>query len=175
MSIKITHPHYKVSKMIDINKIQLKIQLLLGLISPDDVQTWAMHTLENDPSSTLALEICYLSDDQDLLNYFEEMVLSHLIYSMSHQDRQNLTHPCLKQFADQSLKIRQTDTSIKQTFQMLLNLTQTIEDDDLYNFINYYDNEYYLANEAIWVEATPQQVFQNFLKELKNWGEAPPT
>ena len=160
--------------MININKIQLKIQLLLSLISPDDVQTWAMHTLENAPSSTLALEICYLPDDQGLLNYFEEMALSHLIYSMSHQDRQELIYPFLKQFANHALEIEQTDTSIKQTFQMLLNLAQTIEDNDLYDFINYYDDEYYLTNEGLFVQATAKQVFLNFLEELKTWGEIPP-
>lgn len=51
-------------------KFQLKLELDLKLITPEEVQDWAMHALENDPTNELALDICFLSNTEQILQYF---------------------------------------------------------------------------------------------------------
>ncbi|QNX03650.1 hypothetical protein IC798_07335 [Acinetobacter seifertii] len=38
-------------------KFQLKMELDLKLITPEEIQNWAVHALENDPTNELALEV----------------------------------------------------------------------------------------------------------------------
>ncbi|WP_174493794.1 MULTISPECIES: hypothetical protein [Acinetobacter] len=45
--------------MSDEDKLLLKFELELKLKSPEDVQQWAMQTLENDPSNLIALDLCF--------------------------------------------------------------------------------------------------------------------
>lgn len=40
-------------------KFQLKMELDLKLITPEEIQNWAMHALEHDPTNELALDICF--------------------------------------------------------------------------------------------------------------------
>ncbi|MFX7295064.1 hypothetical protein ABTI66_00340, partial [Acinetobacter baumannii] len=51
-------------------KFQLKMELDLKLITPEEIQNWAVHALENDPTNELALDICFLSNTKQILQYF---------------------------------------------------------------------------------------------------------
>ena len=51
-------------------KFQLKMELDLKLITPEEIQNWAVHALENDPINELALDICFLSNTEQILQYF---------------------------------------------------------------------------------------------------------
>lgn len=46
-----------------------KVELELNIHSYEDVQKWAIETLENDPSNEFALDICFLSTPEEVLEY----------------------------------------------------------------------------------------------------------
>ncbi len=53
-------------------------------------------------------------------------------------------------------------------FAILLEISRYADDEDLYDFINYYDDELYLALEGI-SKLEPEDIWPIFLNDLKNW------
>ncbi|RJN83147.1 hypothetical protein D3X64_18070, partial [Acinetobacter baumannii] len=51
---------------------------------------------------------------------------------------------------------------------ILIKISRFAEDEDLYNFINYYDDELYLASEGI-SKLELNEIWPTFLNDLKNW------
>ena len=54
-------------------KLQFKAELELGLKSPSDIQEWALNTLEKANFNKLALEICFLSNSEQVVCYFDQI------------------------------------------------------------------------------------------------------
>lgn len=61
--------------MSDIEKAIFKVKLELEIITPEEIQRWAIETLEKNSSNDLALDICFLSTSDHLqpilINYPE--------------------------------------------------------------------------------------------------------
>ncbi len=57
---------------------------------------------------------------------------------------------------------------ISNLFVILLKISRYAEDEYLYDFINYYDDELYLALEGI-SKLEPEEIWPTFLNDLKNW------
>lgn len=52
--------------------------------------------------------------------------------------------------------------------QKIFDLAKYIEDDELYDFVKYYDDEFHLAKDGI-SSLTPDEIFPLFIIELKKW------
>ena len=55
--------------MSDAEKFQLKLELTLNLRSAKDIQNWAIDKLDKNPADLLALDICFFSKDEEILDY----------------------------------------------------------------------------------------------------------
>ncbi|NUF24783.1 hypothetical protein HUN23_18700, partial [Acinetobacter oleivorans] len=57
---------------------------------------------------------------------------------------------------------------ISNLFAILIKISRFAEDENLYDFINYYDDELYLALDGI-SKLEPEEIWPAFLNDLKNW------
>ncbi|MFX9784277.1 hypothetical protein ABTP12_17820 [Acinetobacter baumannii] len=62
--------------MNDAEKFQLKLELTLNLKSAKDIQNWAIDKLDKNPADLLALEICFFSKDEEVLDYFNKISIA---------------------------------------------------------------------------------------------------
>lgn len=150
-------------KMNDEIKAILKAQLRLSLITPEEIQNWAIDTLEKFPDDYLALDICFLSTDDEILNYFEQ--LQTYIYD------QYLTtktiRGLLKDYIERYIDSINTPETLLPFFQNLLFFSSIIKDEPLLDLLDYYDDEFNLLfNKTIKLEQN--LVFQSFAQDLKN-------
>ncbi|MCH7335741.1 hypothetical protein [Acinetobacter sp. NIPH 2699] len=149
---------------LDTNKLQFKFDLEFSLKTTEDIQQWAIHALEIDSSNELALDICFLSTTDQILDYFKNIDRSNLLINQSRQI-------IYKKIGNHITHLFNTTLStefISHAFQRLLNIAQYIEDDELYSFINHYADEFHLAlYECSKYELN--EVFPLFLVELKSW------
>lgn len=67
--------------MSDIEKAIFKAKLELETIPPEEIQRWAIETLEKDPSNDLALELCFLSTPEQIKDYFKQV--SKIIFDLN--------------------------------------------------------------------------------------------
>lgn len=65
--------------MNEIETIKLKAQLTLGLKTTDDIEQWAMYTLSKDESNQLALDLCFLTNSEQMLHYFHVLPKNYSI------------------------------------------------------------------------------------------------
>ena len=56
--------------MNDIEKFQFKLELILNLKSAKDIQDWAINRIEKNVTALEALEICFFSKEEQVLDYF---------------------------------------------------------------------------------------------------------
>ncbi|MCG9516726.1 hypothetical protein MCL26_16630, partial [Acinetobacter pittii] len=62
--------------MNEAEKFQLKLELKLNLKSAKDIQNWAIDKLDKNPADLLALDICFLSKDKEVLDYFNKISIA---------------------------------------------------------------------------------------------------
>ncbi|MFV5264776.1 hypothetical protein ACMUMS_14610, partial [Acinetobacter courvalinii] len=62
--------------MSEIEKAIFKAKLELEIITAEEIQRWAIETLEKDSSNDLALEICFLSTPEQVTTYFNQLYRS---------------------------------------------------------------------------------------------------
>ena len=62
--------------MDDAEKFQFKLELTLNLKSAKDIQNWAIDRLDKNPADLLALDICFFSKDEEVLDYFNNISIS---------------------------------------------------------------------------------------------------
>src|SRR5690554_1491931 len=80
--------------MSEANKIQFKVELELYLKSPEDIQKWVLDTLETNLSDELALDVCFLADPQEVIEYFKKIHITDLDINT----RNNVIHTLLKEY-----------------------------------------------------------------------------
>ncbi|WP_228289830.1 hypothetical protein [Acinetobacter pittii] len=62
--------------MSDEEKFQLKLELILNLKSAKDIQNWAIDKLDKNPADLLALDICFFSKEEEVLDYFNNISIA---------------------------------------------------------------------------------------------------
>ncbi|MBC9228789.1 hypothetical protein HI850_005495 [bacterium SPL81] len=146
--------------MRDIEKAIFKAKLELETITPEEIQRWAIETLEKNPSNDLALEICFLSTPEQVLSYFKR--LSNSVYNISSA----IIYDLLKSYIKKNIDLVHNKEALSPFLRKLLSLSKFIEDEDLYELLNYYDDEFYLSFEG-YSPSKPDEVFKNFIEDLK--------
>ena len=152
--------------MNDAEKFQLKLELTLNLKSAKDIQNWASDRLDKNPADLLALEICFFSKDNEVLDYFNNISISET--NVEPNLKKKILYEILKKYVEIPLSIGYSIEVISNLFVILLKISRYAEDEDLYDFINYYDDELYLALEGI-SKLEPEEIWPTFLNDLKNW------
>ena len=152
--------------MNDAEKFQLKLELTLNLKSAKDIQNWAIDRLDKNPADLLALEICFFSKDKEILDYFNKISIAET--NVEPTLKKKILYEILKKYVEIPLSIGYSIEVISNLFVILLKISRYAEDEDLYDFINYYDDELYLALEGI-SKLEPEEIWPTFLNDLKNW------
>ncbi|MCU4388768.1 hypothetical protein WCE00_14980 [Acinetobacter haemolyticus] len=148
--------------MSDIEKAIFKAKLELETITPEEIQKWAIETLEKDPSNDLALDICFLSTSDQVLIYFKQ--LPNKVYTISSAIMSDL----LKSYIEKNIDLIHNRDTLYPFLHQLLSLSKSIENEDLYELLNYYDDEFYLSFEG-YSPSEPDEVFKNFISDLKSF------
>ena len=147
--------------MSEANKVQFKVELELYLKSPEDIQKWALNTLESNPSDELALEVCFLANSQEAIEYFKNIHITDLDINT----RNNVIHKLL------NISIRSKE-DIYLFFQNIILFSKYLEYKKLNNLLISYDDKLYLALEN-YSPLEPMEVFHNFINELQEWQKTP--
>ncbi|MDM1755984.1 MULTISPECIES: hypothetical protein [unclassified Acinetobacter] len=151
--------------MNEIETIKLKAQLTLGLKTTDDIEQWAMYTLSKDESNQLALDLCFLTNSEQMLHYFHVLPKN---YSIDESLKKNIIYNELNKYTTQLILHNQVQQYTWNAAQKIFDLAKYIEDDELYDFVKYYDDEFHLAKDGI-SSLTPDEIFPLFIIELKKW------
>jgi len=152
--------------MNDAEKFQLKLELTLNLKSAQDIQNWAIDRLDKNPADLLALEICFFSKDKEVLDYFNKISIAET--NVEPTLKKKTLYEILKKYVEIPPSIGYSIEVISNLFVILLKISRYAEDEDLYDFINYYDDELYLALEGI-SKLEAEEIWPTFLNDLKNW------
>jgi len=152
--------------MDDAEKFQFKLELTLNLKSAKDIQNWAIDRLDKNPADLLALDICFFSKDEEVLDYFNNISISQT--NLEPTLRKKILYDVLKKWLEKPPSIGYSIELISNLFAILLKISRYTEDEDLYDFINYYDDELYLASEGI-SKLDLKEVWPTFLNDLENW------
>lgn len=152
--------------MNDAEKFQFKLELTLNLKSAKDIQNWAIDKLDKNPADLLALEICFLSKDKEILDYFNNISIAET--NVEPTLKKKILYEILKKYVEIPPSIGYSIELISNLFAILLKISKYAEDEDLYDFINYYDDELYLALEGL-SKLEPEEIWPTFLNDLKNW------
>lgn len=150
--------------MSEVNRIQFKIELELYLKSPEDIQKWALNTLEINPSDELALDVCFLADPQEVIEYFKKIHITDLDINT----RNNVIHTLLKEYVLSPITSIRSKEDIYPFFQKISLISKYLEDKNLNNLLISYDHEFYLALENYSL-LEPMEVFHDFINELQKW------
>nr|WP_312821155.1 hypothetical protein [Acinetobacter oleivorans] len=152
--------------MSDAEKFQLKLELLLNLKSAKDIQNWAIDRLDKNPADLLALEVCFFSKDNEVLDYFNNISIAET--TIEPTLKKKILYEVLKKYTEITPSIGYSIELISNLFAILIKISRFAEDENLYDFINYYDDEWYLALEGI-AKLEPEEIWPTFLNDLKNW------
>ncbi len=150
--------------MSDIEKAIFKAKLELETITPEEIQRWAIEALEKDPSNDLALEICFLSTPQQVTTYFNQLSRSLFNTGLTKESVNNL----LKDYIEKHLELVKSQELLFPFLQKLLAFSKAVENEDLFELLNYYDDQFYLSFEG-YTPSEPDDVFQEFINDLKDF------
>lgn len=150
--------------MSEVYKIQFKAELELNLKSPEDIQKWGLDVLESNPSDELALEICFLTDPQEIIKYFKKIHITDLDINI----RKNVIHNLLNEYILSCITSIRSNEDIYSFFQKIIIFSRYLEEKKLNNLLISYDDELYLALEN-YSPLEPMEVFHNFINELQKW------
>ena len=148
--------------MSDLEKATFKLKLELKIITAEEIQRWAIETVEKDPSNDLALDICFLSTSNQVLSYFKQ--LSNRVYDISSETIYDL----IKRYIEKNINLIHNRDTLYPFLHQLLSISKSIENEDLYELLNYYDDEFYLSFEG-YSPSEPDEVFKNFIEDLKKF------
>ncbi|ENX08643.1 MULTISPECIES: hypothetical protein [Acinetobacter] len=154
--------------MSEANKVQFKVELELYLKSPEDIQKWALNTLESNPSDELALEVCFLANSQEVIEYFKNIHITDLDINT----RNNVIHKLLNKYVLSRIISIRSKEDIYLFFQNIILFSKYLEDKKLNNLLISYDDKLYLALEN-YSPLEPMEVFHNFINELQEWQKTP--
>lgn len=149
--------------MSDIEKAIFKVKLELETITPEEIQRWAIETLEKNSSNDLALDICFLSTLDQVTTYFNQLSRSLFNTDLTKESVNNL----LKDYIEKHLELVKSQELLFPFLRKLLALSKAIENEDLYELLNYYDDEFYFSFEGYSL-SEPDEVFKSFIEDLKN-------
>ncbi|WP_224993198.1 hypothetical protein [Acinetobacter pittii] len=152
--------------MNEAEKFQLKLELKLNLKSAKDIQNWAIDKLDKNPADLLALDICFLSKDKEVLDYFNKISIAET--NVEPTLKKKILYEILKKYTEITPSIGYSIELISNLFAILIKISRFAEDEELYDFINYYDDELYLALEGI-AKLKLDEIWPTFLNDLKNW------
>lgn len=150
--------------MSDIEKAIFKAKLELETITPEEIQRWAIEALEKDPSNDLALEICFLSTPEQVTTYFNQLSRNLFNTGLTKESVNNL----LKDYIEKHLESVKSQELLFPFLQKLLALSKAVENEDLFELLNYYDDQFYLSFEG-YTPSEPDDVFQEFINDLKDF------
>ena len=150
--------------MSDKEKAIFKAKLELETITPEEIQRWAIEALEKDPSNDLALEICFLSTPQQVTTYFNQLSRSLFNTGLTKESVNNL----LKDYIEKHLELVKSQELLFPFLQKLLAFSKAVENEDLFELLNYYDDQFYLSFEG-YTPSEPDDVFQEFINDLKDF------
>lgn len=154
--------------MSEVDKIKFKAELELDLKSPEDIQKWALNILEKDPSDELALDICFLSTSEQVLNYFKQISKEFFDIHLKNKVIVDL----LNDYVLKNVASVTTKDDIYPFFQDIFFLTKYLKNENLDALIDFYDDEIYLALEG-YSQSEPMNVFQSFINDLLEWQKHP--
>lgn len=150
--------------MSDAEKAIFKIKLELETITPEEIQRWAIETLETNSSNDLALDICFLSAPEQITTYFKQLSKTILYTELSKRSVNNL----LKDYVEKNIDLVKTKDTLFPFLQKLLYLSKAIESEDLFDLLNYYDDQFYLSFEG-YTPSEPDIVIKAFIDDLKHF------
>ncbi|WP_436870898.1 hypothetical protein [Acinetobacter courvalinii] len=150
--------------MSEIEKAIFKAKLELEIITAEEIQRWAIETLEKDSSNDLALEICFLSTPEQVTTYFNQLTRSLFNTDLTKVSVNKL----LKDYIEKHLELVKSQELLFPFLQKLLALSKAVENEDLFELLNYYDDQFYLSFEG-YTPSEPDAVFKEFITDLKDF------
>ena len=151
--------------MNNAEQFQFKLELVLNLKSAENIQKWATNRIDQDITDSEALEICFFSKEKQVLDYFFNIPFEWL--NLDPTLKKKIFREVLKRYIELPATIEFSKELISNVFGILLEFTRIADDEDLYDFINHYDDEFYLSLEGI-SELEPEEIWSTFLNDLKN-------
>ena len=127
--------------MSDIEKAIFKAKLELETITLEEIQRWAIETLEKNSSNDLALEICFLSTPEQVTTYFNQLSRSLFNTGLTKESVNNF----LKDYIEKHLELVKSQELLFPFLQKLLALSKAVENEDLFLFFSFYDDQFYLS------------------------------
>ncbi|MCU4370007.1 hypothetical protein [Acinetobacter courvalinii] len=150
--------------MSDIEKAIFKAKLELEIITAEEIQRWAIETVKKDSSNDLALEICFLSTPEQVTTYFNQLSRSLFNTDLTKESVNKL----LKDYIEKHLELVKSQELLFPFLQKLLALSKAVENEDLFELLNYYDDQFYLSFEG-YTPSEPDAVFKEFITDLKDF------
>ncbi|MBO1282146.1 hypothetical protein ACJBLD_18850 [Acinetobacter nosocomialis] len=149
-------------------KFQLKMELDLKLITPEEIQNWAVHALENDPTNELALDICFLSNTEQILEYFRLTEKSEF----NEISVDEVTRKVLENYIFKHLNTWNYKDQIDSFFQNTHYLIHYLENAELASLIHSYESQLDVAFLG-YSQLEPETLWENFKLELKEHFSSP--
>ncbi|QUY37033.1 hypothetical protein [Acinetobacter junii] len=150
--------------MSDIEKAIFKAKLELETITLEEIQRWAIETLEKDSSNDLALEICFLSTPEQIKDYFKQV--SKIIFDLNLT--KNMIQTLLEEYLSKKVNLTQTQSDFYPFFYKLFCFAQQLKNEELYDLLNYYDDQFDPSLER-YNQTEPEAVFQELLADLETF------
>ncbi|WP_174493795.1 hypothetical protein [Acinetobacter sp. Marseille-Q1623] len=154
---------------------EFKLKLDLELISVKAIQDWADAQILIDHNNQIALHICYLSNDHEVLNY-----ISHLIMISEEKNQNELKSvvalQVLKEYFQNHLPKMLDDqldfhiVKLRELASYIYELTDLNKVVSLDSYIVAYDDQITLAIEGN-AGMTPQMAYNELYQYLKDWIE----
>ena len=151
--------------MNDAEKFRFKLELILNLKSAKDIQDWSTNRIEQDIIDSEALEICFFSKEKQVLDYFHNIKFEWL--NLVPAVKRKTFREILKKYIEPPPIIEYSEQLIRNLFRMMLGLSKIAEDEDLYDFIDHYHDEFYLGLDGFY-NLVPEHVWPSFLNDLKS-------
>ncbi|MEB6623524.1 hypothetical protein MXM84_03265 [Acinetobacter pittii] len=145
-------------------KFQLKLELDLKLITPEEIQDWAMHALEDDPTNELALDICFLSNTEQVLQYFRLTERSEFSETLIDKE----TTKVLENYIFKHINTVNHKDQIYSFFQNIFSINLYLEKEELRFLIYSYEGQLEMALED-YSELETEELWENFKMELKRY------
>ncbi|MFK8986637.1 hypothetical protein [Acinetobacter seifertii] len=143
-------------------KFQLKMELDLKLVTPEEIQNWAVHALENDPTNELALDICFLSNTEQILQYFRLTEKSEFCSC----SRDRLAIKIMENYIFKHLNTWNYKDQVDSFFQNTHYLIHYLENAELGSLIRSYESQLDVAFQG-YSQLEPETLWENFKLELK--------
>jgi len=108
--------------MSDAEKFQLKLELLLNLKSAKDIQNWAIDRLDKNPADLLALEVCFFSKHNEVLDYFNNISIAET--TIEPTLKKKILYEVLKKYTEITPSIGYSIELISNLFAILIKISR---------------------------------------------------